>query len=135
MLSQSPPAFPLAPLERGEVGQALAPFGQSRMLPPAAYTSPAVFAWERRHFFGGGWVCAARAAQLPSPGDRIATDCGVLLSRGSDDVVRAFANTCPHRGHELLPSGPAAGELAANGKAIVCPYHSWTFSLSGELLG
>jgi glycine betaine catabolism A len=51
--------------------------------------------------------------------------------RGEDGTVRAFANTCRHRGHELLPCG--AGPV--NARAIVCPYHSWAFSLSGELRG
>jgi Rieske 2Fe-2S family protein len=125
------PAFPPAPLDHDDLAMSLRPFGTSRMLPPAAYTDPAVFAWERRHFFGGGWMCAARAAQVASPGDRVAVDPGVLLARGEDGTVRAFANTCPHRGHELLScDGPGV-----NGKAILCPYHSWAFSLAGELRG
>ena len=45
-------------------------------------------------------------------------------------MVRAFANTCRHRGHELLPCGSSA-----TGKAIVCPYHNWAYELSGELRG
>ena len=52
------------------VAEALRPFGQSRMLPRAAYVDPAVFAWEKRHFFGGGWLCAGRSDQLPNPGDQ-----------------------------------------------------------------
>jgi phenylpropionate dioxygenase-like ring-hydroxylating dioxygenase large terminal subunit len=40
------------------------------MLPRAAYTGPAVFAWEQRHFFGGGWLCVGRSDQIPSPGDQ-----------------------------------------------------------------
>jgi glycine betaine catabolism A len=103
------------------------------MLPRAAYTDPAVFEWERRHFFGGGWMCVARGGELPGAGDQFATDVGagsVLLVRGEDRVVRAFANTCRHRGHELLACG-----TTANAKAIVCPYHSWAYTLSGQLRG
>jgi len=103
------------------------------MLPPAAYTSAEVFAWERRHFFGGGWTGLAHAARLPRPGDQLAVDTGdggALLVRGEDGTVRAFANTCRHRGHELLPCGTASA-----GKAIICPYHSWAYSLSGQLRG
>ena len=104
------------------------------MLPPAAYTSAEVFAWERRHFFGAGWTCAGHSARLPSPGDQLAVATGAggaLIVRGEDGTVRAFANTCRHRGHELLPCG--GGTVHA--KAIVCPYHSWAYSLSGELRG
>src|SRR5438270_13160117 len=60
-------AIPPAPLDRGELELALRPFGESRMLPRAAYTDPAVFGWEQRHFFGGGWMCVARSDQLPQP--------------------------------------------------------------------
>jgi len=134
MVSQSAAeAFPPAPVDPGELARALLPFGESRMLPRAAYTDPAVFEWERRNFFGGGWMCVASGGELPSPGDHMAVDVGsggVLLVRGEDATVRAFANTCRHRGHELLPCGSVA-----NAKAIVCPYHNWAYSLSGELRG
>jgi len=126
--------YPVAPLGPAALARALAPFGESAMLPPAAYTDPAVFDWERRHFFGGGWMCVARRDQLPGPGDQRAEDTGsggVLLVCGDDGTVRAFANTCRHRGHELLPCGSAA----AGKKAIVCPYHAWTYGLDGQLRG
>jgi Rieske 2Fe-2S family protein len=144
-------AFPPAPLDKGQLAAALRPFGESRMLPPAAYTSAEVFAWERQHFFGGGWTCAGHAARLPAPGDQLAVQTGAgsaILVRGEDGTVRAFANTCRHRGHELLPCGGGAEASGADGhgasgaagstvnaKAIVCPYHSWAYSLTGELRG
>jgi Rieske 2Fe-2S family protein len=114
------------------------------MLPPAAYTSAAVFGWEREHFFGGGWTCAGHASRLPAAGDQLAVQTGAgstVVVRGEDGVIRAFANTCRHRGHELLPCGGDAAASAqktsgtVNAKAIVCPYHSWAFSLTGELRG
>ena len=133
-------AFPPAPLDDGQLAAALRPFGESRMLPSAAYTSAEVFAWERAHFFGGGWTCAGHASRVPAPGDQLAVATGAgsaVIVRGEDGVVRAFANTCRHRGHELLPCAGPAGEkpAAVNARAIVCPYHSWAFSLSGELRG
>jgi Rieske 2Fe-2S family protein len=124
-------AIPPAPLDRGELELALRPFGESRMLPRAAYVDPAVFGWEQRHFFGGGWMCVARSEQIPQPGDQRAEAAGqggVLLVRGEDGEVRAFANSCRHRGHELLPCGQSARD-----KVIICPYHAWTYSLSGSL--
>jgi glycine betaine catabolism A len=121
-----------APLGQAALAESLRPFGSSRMLPPAAYVDPAVFAWEQRHFLGGGgWVCAGRSEQLPEPGDQRAEPTGtgsVLLSRDEDGALHAFANTCRHRGHELLPCGAATRQ-----KVIICPYHSWTYSLEGGL--
>jgi phenylpropionate dioxygenase-like ring-hydroxylating dioxygenase large terminal subunit len=154
MVSQDFDAFPPAPLSESSLAAALRPFGESRMLPPAAYTSAEVFAWERQHFFGRGWTCAGHASRLPAAGDQLAVETGAgsaVLVRGEDGTVRAFANTCRHRGHELLPcaidvehgapehSAPKHGDTgrgtAVNAKAIVCPYHSWAYSLSGELRG
>jgi len=128
-----PAAYPPAPVDPRELAATLRPFGDSRMLPRAAYTDAAVFEWERRHFFGEGWMCVARSGELAEAGSQLAADTGnggVLLARGEDGLVRAFANTCRHRGHELLPCGSAA-----SAKAIVCPYHSWAYSLSGKLRG
>jgi len=101
------------------------------MLPRAAYTDPAVFEWEQRHFFGGGWLCVGRSDQVAKPGDQRAEPAGVagvLLTRDDDGVLHAFANTCRHRGHELLPCGAAASQ-----SVIICPYHAWTYSLKGQL--
>ena len=103
------------------------------MLPRAAYVDPAVFGWEQQNFFGGGWLCVGRSDQLPEPGDQRAEATGqgsVLLVRGEDSTLRAFANSCRHRGHELLPCGGSAQR-----NAIICPYHAWTYSLDGELRG
>lgn len=46
------PGYPPAPVDPGQLAEALRPFGESRMLPRAAYTDPAVFEWERRNFLG-----------------------------------------------------------------------------------
>src|SRR6202035_950924 len=62
MVSQD---FSPVPLDAAHLAAALRPFGESWM-PPTAYTSAEVFAWERRHFFGGGWACAGLAARLPA---------------------------------------------------------------------
>jgi phenylpropionate dioxygenase-like ring-hydroxylating dioxygenase large terminal subunit len=129
MVSQ--PVCPPAPLDPGAIAHSLAPFGESRMLPRAAYVDPAVFEWEKRHMFGGGWVCVGRSDQLAAPGDMHAEPVGtgsVLLTRAEDGVLHAFANTCRHRGHELLPCGASAQQ-----KVIICPYHSWTYALNGDL--
>jgi Rieske 2Fe-2S family protein len=119
-----------APLDAGELAAAIAPFGESRVLPPTAYTSDAVFAWEQANILTG-WICVGHAADLGEPASQRAVDTGnggVLLTRDEQGVARAFANTCRHRGHELLPCG---GSRKA--RSIVCPYHSWSYKLDGTL--
>jgi Rieske 2Fe-2S family protein len=121
----------LAPLDQAALAETLRPFGRSRMLPRAAYVDQAVFEWEQRQFFGGGWLCLGRSDQVPGPGDQRAEGTGaggVLLTRDDDGVLHAFANTCRHRGHELLPCGASASQAV-----VICPYHGWTFGLDGSL--
>ena len=122
---------PSAPLDPAALAESLRPFGQSRMLPRAAYVDQSVFDWEQRNFLGGGWLCVGRSDQVASPGDQRAERVGVggvLLTRDDDGVLHAFANTCRHRGHELLPCGSTAHQ-----RVIICPYHSWTYSLKGDI--
>ena len=121
-----------APIDAAELAPALAEFGSSRMLPRAAYVDPAVLDWERANFFGR-WMCVGRVDDLAAARSRRAVDTGqggILLVRGDDGELRAFANTCRHRGHELLPC-----DATASGDAIICPYHGWTYRLDGTLRG
>ena len=132
MISQKPGGYvEPAPLERSALVHALAPFGQARMLPRAAYVNPAVFDWERRHFLAGGWMCVGLSEDVSQPGDQRAESIGVggvLLARDDMGVLHAFANVCRHRGHELLPCGGSAHR-----GRIICPYHSWSYALDGAL--
>jgi Rieske 2Fe-2S family protein len=119
------------PLSVAELEEVLLDFGHSRMLPRVAYTSERVLAFELEHLFAGSWVCAARAEDLREPGSQRALrvgDVGVLVVRGDDGALRAFANVCRHRGHELV-----AGGTAARASRIVCPYHAWGYRLDGSL--
>ncbi|MBJ7340247.1 aromatic ring-hydroxylating dioxygenase subunit alpha [Mycolicibacterium sp.] len=119
-----------APVPADDLAASLAPFGSSRMLPREAYVDPAVFDWERRHIFSG-WTCVGHASDMAGVGTQRAIGSGanaMLLVHGDDGVVRAFANTCRHRGHELLECGTSAKR-----RGIVCPYHSWSYRLDGGL--
>src|SRR4051794_30304430 len=103
------------------------------MLPAAAYTSDDVLAWERRHLYAGGWTCLGRAGDLLPDGItqravRVG-DVSCLLVRDGE-TVRLFANTCRHRGHELLPADATSAR-----RMVSCPYHAWTYDLSGRLKG
>src|SRR5689334_16917318 len=100
------------------------------MLPPAAYVDPAVFAWEQRTIFSG-WICVGYAADLAGVGAQRAVRFGrngILVVRAQNGTIHAFANTCRHRGHELLGCGDGVKR-----RSIVCPYHSWSYRLDGSL--
>jgi glycine betaine catabolism A len=119
-----------APIDPAALEPALRPFGQSHMLPRAAYVEQAVLDWEMDNFFGG-WMCVGRSADLGKVGSQTAVKVGkgsVLLIRGEDQVLRAFVNACRHRGHELLPCGATTAK-----RSVVCPYHAWTYKLDGGM--
>jgi glycine betaine catabolism A len=120
-----------APIPEAAVRESLRPFGQSRMLPRAAYVEPAVLAWELKHLFAGGWVCVGRSDKLPQPGSQAAVrsgDLDVLITRDTEGRLHAFENICRHRGHELLACG-----ATAQCNNVLCPYHAWSYGLDGSL--
>jgi len=125
-------AWPPAPVADDELCQALRPLGRSRMLPARVYTSPEVLAWERRHLFAGTWSCLGRLDRLLGDLTQrgvMAGDIPTLLT-WDGERVEAFANTCRHRGHELLPDGGASAR-----EVVRCPYHAWVYGLDGRLRG
>ncbi|HEX9762503.1 MAG TPA: aromatic ring-hydroxylating dioxygenase subunit alpha [Acidimicrobiia bacterium] len=121
----------IAPLNIEALERVIAPFGQNRTLPAAAYTSEEVFAWETENISRSTWVCVGRLDELVSPGQIRAIEVAgesVLLARDPEGSLTAFSNVCRHRGHELAPVGEAI-----DAKLIRCPYHSWSYRFNGEL--
>ena len=102
---------------------------RSLTLPSHLYTSPEIFAREREAIFFRSWHLASHVSDLPEPGSYITAaihDQGVFICRGKDGRLRGFYNVCAHRAHELL-SG------AGRAKVITCPYHAWSYHLTGAL--
>lgn len=100
-------------------------------LPPAQHTSAEHLARERRGLFRAQPIAAALACELPEPGDFLAFASGgipILLVRGADRRARAFLNVCRHRGAPI-----AEGRGRAAGGRMRCPFHAWTYDLTGKL--
>ena len=108
-------------------------FPQLPLVPAARYCDRRFFEAERKHVFGRSWLLVAHAEELPNPGDYLMLDQlhePVFLVRGGDGRVRAFYNTCRHRG------GPLVRERSGNaGPGLVCGYHGWSYGLDGKLAG
>ena len=99
--------------------------------PVANYRSPARLDLEIERVFRRTPTPFCPSAALPKPGSylaRTAAGTPLLAVRGKDGVVRAFRNSCRHRGAEV-----ACG--AGEAKAFTCPYHAWTYGLDGALRG
>ncbi|MET0919509.1 MAG: aromatic ring-hydroxylating dioxygenase subunit alpha [Burkholderiales bacterium] len=100
-------------------------------MPRAFYQTEALFEQELSRIWHGGWLFAGFAFEIAKPGDYLTFSVGgtsVLVMRDDGNAVRAFHNVCRHRGTLLCRAD--AGHV----RAIVCPYHSWTYSRQGELV-
>jgi phenylpropionate dioxygenase-like ring-hydroxylating dioxygenase large terminal subunit len=102
-------------------------------IPARRYCDPAFAELEQREVFGRSWLFVAHQDELPNAGDYVLlrqTREPIVLVRDHDQTIRAFYNTCQHRG------GPLVQEQAGNtGRRMVCGYHSWTYDLEGTLVG
>ena len=100
-------------------------------LPGRDYHAADIYELERETVLARSWMCVGRSERLAGEGDYAAVDVAgepLLLLRGRDGVARAFANTCRHRGTQLLDG---TGTV----RAVTCPYHAWTYALDGSLVG
>ena len=103
-----------------------------RTLPSSWYYDPAHHARELEAIWHRHWVYLCRASTLPETQSFRTFTLGgqpLLVVRDERGELRAFYNTCRHRGSLLCRD--AQGKLPA--KSITCPYHAWTYRLSGEL--
>src|SRR5258706_2979513 len=116
-----------APIPAVDLDQALRPFGESRMLPALAYLGNEVYAWEQQHFFAGSWTCLGRQADLAAQQALTIGGVAVVLTL-EGTTLRAFANVCRHRGHELL-----ADRARLDRGALLCPYPGWSYQFDGRL--
>jgi Rieske 2Fe-2S family protein len=102
-------------------------------LPSTWYFDPAQYARELEIIWYCDWVCVGRLDDLRLSGDFIVETVGdesLILTRDREGRPRAYHNACRHRGSRLCA---APRGRFANGR-IVCPYHAWTYALSGELV-
>ncbi len=102
---------------------------EASTLPPACYTSETFFQREVERLFLNHWQFVGREEQVEDAGQYFCYDGlggSAIVMRGADGHLRAFANSCRHRGARLLSSSGSC-------KRIVCPYHSWCYDLDGRL--
>lgn len=99
-------------------------------LAQALYNSEDAFRHDIERLFMRHWCLAGHASLAATPGDYFLYEVvgeSVIIVRGQDGELRAFANVCRHRGSNVCtkPQGHA--------KVLVCPYHAWTYNLDGSL--
>ena len=123
------------------------PMDEAITMPREAYASEEYFAWECENLFRPGWTALAHVSQIPLVGDFINVDFlgePLIIVRDKSEEVRVLSRSCPHRGMDIMPPGfghdghgPAefreGGKDRGHTRLFLCPYHSWTFELDGQL--
>ncbi len=104
---------------------------EGHSLPAGLYTRDDVFQADLDVFFRKHWIYVGLECDVPEPGDATIIDIGttsLILLRDDDEQIRVVHNVCRHRGTRLLDGGPTVISK------LVCPYHQWTYELSGQLI-
>lgn len=95
------------------------------------FTDEQVYQREKQRIFGRNWLYLAHESQLKSPGDFVTAYMGetpVIVARGDDGGIHVSVNSCSHRGV------PVCRADLGNAKRFVCPYHNWSYAVTGELV-
>lgn len=94
------------------------------------FWDPDLYQQELTQIFARSWLFLAHESQLPAAGDFVTTYMGedkVIVARQDDGSVKAFINSCAHRGNQLCHAD------SGNAKSFVCNYHGWAFGNDGAL--
>jgi len=105
----------------------------ARTLPGEYYCTPGVLAEETERLFRERWLWVARAERVAKPGDYFLYERfgeSIIVLRDKSGTLRAFYNVCRHRGTRMCEA--ASGHFSGS---IQCPYHAWTYSTDGRLIG
>jgi len=108
------------------------PLTQASSLPGHYLFDEEIYREECERIFYRSWLCVGRAEDFPNVGSFKLHEVGdesILVVKSGEQEINAFYNVCRHRGSRILEK--RTGEVAS----IQCPYHSWTYSLAGRLVG
>ena len=102
----------------------------SHSLPRQFYTSEILYKMDIEHYWNHSWIWVGHVSQIPKAGDFFVFDYGyesVIVARDKNKNVNAFLNVCRHRGSRVCI------KKSGNTRVFACPYHAWTYELSGKL--
>ena len=114
------------------IGQSLQARRPGHALPQSLYIDAAAFAFDCRAIFWRHWILAGLECELPSPGAALALTVGtspIAIVRDRAGELRGYHNACRHRGAMVCPPGRSQRPV------LVCPYHQWSYDLTGRLVG
>lgn len=118
-------------IDRDRIRSLLAERREGFSLPQGFYVDPAMHEADLAAVFGTEWLFACNSCEIPKPGDFLTLEVGVnpiVIVRDRDGQVRAFHNSCRHRGSRIC------GKEKGRANRLVCPYHQWVYELDGSLI-
>ncbi|MFI6958553.1 Rieske 2Fe-2S domain-containing protein [Nocardia sp. NPDC050408] len=101
-------------------------------IPVEIYNDLGIFQREMDNIFGSCWVFVAHESEIPNKGDFVQRRIGidpVIVTRGGGGDINVLSNYCRHRGTQVCQTD------AGNSRFFKCPYHGWTYSNNGDLVG
>jgi phenylpropionate dioxygenase-like ring-hydroxylating dioxygenase large terminal subunit len=104
---------------------------EAQTLPPACYTDPDFFEFEKEALFNHEWLCVGRESWVANPGDYFTTSIigePVIVVHTREGELRAMSAVCQHR-------AMLVAEGCGNTHGFTCPYHHWSYALDGRLVG
>lgn len=101
----------------------------ARATPASRYHDPEFLAAERERVFSRAWMAAGPVSRVREPGQHFLWEElgeSIVVTRDEQGVVRAFHNSCRHRGTRLVCKAGRTPHLQ-------CAYHGWIYGHDGRL--
>jgi phenylpropionate dioxygenase-like ring-hydroxylating dioxygenase large terminal subunit len=103
---------------------------RAETLPPACYTDPSFYEFEKEALFNHEWLCVGRESWIGEAGDYFTTQIigePIIVARTRKNELKAMSAVCQHR-------AMLVAEGRGNTRGFVCPYHHWVYGLDGALI-
>ena len=117
-------------MDFGRIGDSFDARLSGHSLPQALYNDADVFDFDMEAVYATSWLMVGFTAELTKTGSYVSLMIGkwpIIIVRDRAGDIRAFHNSCRHRGSMICPLG------SGTAPKLVCPYHRWTYDLDGAL--
>ncbi len=118
-------------IDKSKLDSVYEPIQKAHGLPNECYLKGSYTEIERKKIFEDKWVVIGTASSVPKPGDAKPFELlgiPLIILRDKEKKIRIFHNVCSHRGYKLLK------EKCSLKNIIRCPYHSWSYDFTGNLV-
>jgi phenylpropionate dioxygenase-like ring-hydroxylating dioxygenase large terminal subunit len=110
--------------------QSVGDVNRAKALPPACYTDPDFYEFEKEAIFNHEWLCVGHEAWVKEPGEYFTCSFigePILVSRTREGEIKAMSAVCQHRAMLVAEGSGKKG-------GFTCPYHHWSYALDGRLV-